>query len=338
MHVLRPTNLLAFIGIVGLLGGGAAVSSSWAGETVTPWEAGDAFAGKKKTRKSISGAACAPSSPPVCVVALDEGQGTQFFTYADRKIIPDAVMRLLPGRDGNTKFGEIDAEGAAYSNGTFYLTGSHGVSRKKAEFNPSSFFVFRFPVDPKTGIPPFAVSAEHVAAEIARTDRLREAIVSAPGPVGDYAEKPLGKKHGGANIEGLAVIGERIYFGFRGPSKGGKAYIMDVDADALFSGGALDRKVHEVGLGKNTGIRDLAAVSGGLLILSGPVQKKGDYAIHHLDLRGDSLSKLQTLKMPEKDAKAETLLLLGETDTVYDVLVMYDGIADGGPREYRLSR
>lgn len=338
MHVLRLPDLLTCLVVVALAISGAPVSPSWAGDAGTPWAEGEAFAGKKKTRESISGAACAPSRPPVCVVALDEGRNIQFFTYAEGKIVPDAVMRMLPARDGNTKFGEIDAEGAAYSDGYFYLTGSHGVSRRKAKFNASSFFVFRFPADRKTGIPPFAVSAEQVAPEIARTDRLREAISSAPGPVGDYAEKPLGKKHGGANIEGLAVIGDRIYLGFRGPSKGGTAYIMDVDADALFSGGALDRKVQEVKLGKNTGIRDLAAVSGGLLILSGPVQKKGDYAIHYLDLSGESLTKLQTLQMPEKGAKAETLLVLGETDTGFDVLVMYDGIADGGPREYRLSR
>jgi hypothetical protein len=338
MHILRPWMLLTCLAIFGFAAIGPAVQPSWAGDAGAAWEEGEPFAGKKKTRKSISGAACAPSRPPVCIAALDEGRTTQFFTYANGRIIPDAVMRLLAEREGGTEFGEIDAEGAAYSDGSFYLTGSHGLSRKKATVNASSFFVFRFPADRKTGIPPFAVSAKTVAPEIARTDRLREAISTAPGLIGEYAEKPLGKKHGGANIEGLAVIGHRIFFGFRGPSKKGKAYIMDVDVEGLFSGGELDRRIHKVELGKNTGIRDLAAVSGGLLILSGPVQNKGGYAIHHLDLRETKPKLLQALKMPKKGAKAETLLVLGETDKGFDVLVMYDGIADGGPREFRLSR
>lgn len=296
----------------------------------TAWKAGPHFAGKKKVRKSISGAACAPVMPPKCIVALDEKTRTQFFTISNHMLEPGPVMSIVD--DG---IGDPDTEGAAYADGFFYLLGSHGLSRKKNKFHSSSFLAFRFPVDKSTGKPAFAISAREPAPEIARSDRLRAVIGSSPGVIGDHAEQPLGKKAGGATLEGLAVIGKRMYVGFRGPSTDGKAFILSVDIDGLFADGDLAPVISALKLGKNTGIRDLAAVSGGLLILAGPVQKKGGYKIFRWDLEKPP-QKLQDLKMPDSDAKAETLLVLGQSDDSYDVLVMYDGIADGGPREYHL--
>jgi hypothetical protein len=296
------------------------------------WKEGPHFAGKKKVRKSISGAACAPVVPPQCIAALDEENRTQFFTISDRTLKPGPVMAIVDD-DGN---GDPDTEGAAYADGFFYLLGSHGLSRKKDKLHPSSFLVFRFPVDKSTGKSAFGIDADSVAPEIARSDRLRKAIRKSPGTIGDYAEKPLGKKAGGANLEGLAVIGKRMYVGFRGPSSKGRAYVLSVDVDGLFDDDDLAPVIFTLKLGKNIGIRDLAAVSGGILILAGPVQKEGPYSIYRWDLK-NSPQKLQDLAMPDPDVKAETLLVLGQQNDSYDVLIMYDGVKDGGPREYRLS-
>ena len=305
---------------------------------VAEWSVKPEFDGKKKLRKSISGAACAPVSPPVCVVALDEKQRTQFFTIDGDRIVPGKSMRLLPKELNGAKTGEIDAEGAAYGDGFFYLVGSHGLSRKKAEFNPSSFFLFRFPVDRETGSPEFEFSRKTVAPEIERTDVLRAILKGAPDPIGQYAEKPLGEGQGGVNIEGLAYRDGRLYIGLRGPSVGGRAYLRSVNVDALFSDKKPDLDVIELALGSGAGVRDLAAVSDGLIVLSGPVQSKGTYALHHLSLPSLTLSKLADLKMPDKDYKAETVLVLAEDAGSFDMLVMYDGAADGGPEAYRLSR
>ncbi|WP_346898031.1 DUF3616 domain-containing protein [uncultured Roseibium sp.] len=313
---------------------GAAVSGAAAQDSGlgTTWKEGPHFAGKKKVRKSISGAACAPVVPPACIAALDEENRTQFFTISDRTLKPGPVMAIVED-NGN---GDPDTEGAAYADGFFYLLGSHGLSRKKGKFHLSSFLVFRFPVDKKTGKPAFDISADTLASEIARSDRLRNAIRTSPGVIGDYAEKPLGKNAGGANLEGLAVIGKRLYVGFRGPSSKGRAYILSVDVDGLFGHGGLAPVIFALELGKNIGIRDLAAVSDGILILAGPVQKEGPYSIYRWDLK-NSPQKLQDLAMPDPDVKAETLLVLGQQNDTYDVLVLYDGAKDGGPREYRLS-
>ncbi len=311
---MQPVQRALLAGLViGFAAGAVALPSPARADTA--WNAGPPFAGPQKTREAISGAACAPITPPVCIVALDEGQSTQFFTFSDKMITPGAVMRLLPESDGWLEFREIDAEGAAYADGYFYLIGSHGLSRKKGEYHLSSFFVFRFPVDKATGKPTFPVSTDKVAPEIARVHLLRDTINSAPGEIGKYAEQPLGEKDGGVNLEGLAVAGKRMYLGFRGPSKDKQAYIMEVNVDGLFTGNALAPVIKTLKLGKDSGIRDLAAVSDGLLVLAGPVQTSGDYAIYHWDLNSDTPKKQQDLTMPNDDAKAETLLVLGQSKT-----------------------
>jgi Protein of unknown function (DUF3616) len=305
----------------------------------TAWDEGPHFSGNNKTRESISGAACAPVAPPVCLAAMDEGQSAQFFAIEGRKLVPGRVIRLLPDQDGWLDFDEIDAEGAAYADGFFYIMGSHGLTRgDKFEF--SRFFMFRFPVDPATGEPAFEFSSDKVAPEIARSHILRDVINSAPGDVGHYAEEKLGEDGGGVNLEGIAVKQNRMYLGFRGPSVDGRAFILSVNVDGVFAGRRLAPAIHSFHLGKDTGIRDLAVVRDGLLILAGPVKEPDSphYAIYRWDPASDALKKLQDLEMPEDGAKAETLLVLEESDTGYRVLVMYDSIADGGPREYELKR
>ena len=102
-------------------------------------------------------------------------------------------MRLLPKAIDGEETGEIDAEGAAYGDGYYYLVGSHGLSRKKGTLDPSSFFLFRVPVDEQTGYPPFKISKKKAAKEIERTDALKALLKGAPDPIGRYAEQPLAK-------------------------------------------------------------------------------------------------------------------------------------------------
>lgn len=176
-----------------------------------------------------------------------------------------------------------------------------------------------------------------MAVEIERTNALQEILKLAAGVVGDYAEQPLGIGAGGVNIEGLAYLNDHVFVGLRGPSMDGSAFILSVKAEALFSGEAAKADVIEIQLGESTGVRDLAAVSDGLVVLAGPVQSGGGYALHYLDLSDGTVKKLIDLKMPE-DQKAETVLVLEEDTEMLKLLVMYDGASDGGPREYHVSR
>jgi Protein of unknown function (DUF3616) len=74
----------------------------------------------------------------------------------------------------------------------------------------------------------------------------------------------------GVNIEGLAVKGGRFFFGFRGPAIDRTAKILAVDAKVLLDGGDANSTLSTIRVGKGRAIRDLQAVSDGILVLAGP--------------------------------------------------------------------
>ncbi len=177
------------------------------------------------------------------------------------------MIRLL----GDNADSDPDTESAAYYDSYFYVAGSHGVARLSAKDKNAPFTVFRFKVDAQTGKPAFEVTDRQVASQIEKSTALRAAIRNAEF-IGPYAEQPLGAN--GVNIEGIALEGDRIYFGFRGPSLEGRAFILSIAIDGMFGIKPLDPKVHALALGPTTGIRDLARVDGGFLVLTGPVNEQ----------------------------------------------------------------
>jgi hypothetical protein len=306
-------------------------------QTLTPqsvhWSVAPTFAKDKDARENISGAACAATQPPFrsCLAVNDYKKYAQFFSIVENRIVPGAVIRLL----GDNIDSDPDAEAAAYHDGYFYVVGSHGVGRMNAQVD-SSFVVLRFPVDKQSGKPAFEVSDRQVAPQMEKSIALRGALRKAEF-VGPYAEKPLNAN--GVNIEGVALDGSRIYFGFRGPVLEGQAFILDAAIDGLFGLKPLDAKVHKLALGKETGIRDLARVNDGLLVLSGAANDQViTPAVFRWDPRSGALKKLGDLGDTPFGAKAETLLVLAQEPQGYRVLVMYDGPADGRPTEYWLPR
>ncbi len=312
---------------------------------VGPWDIADKFKGDE-ARLELSGATCPGTSGELkwCLAVNDQKQYAQFFKVrlSEKKLDArkDKVLRMLPEEHGSIKFKDMDAEGAANDGRFVYVTGSHGLSRKKAKYNHSQFFVFRFPVDPVSGKPPFEISDENVASEIERNGRLRLAILNSP-TLRPFAQFPL--KNNGANIEGLAASNGWLYFGFRGASVNGSAVILRGSATGLFGGGPLEPKEFLRPLGEDIGIRDLAAVSGGILVLSGNVSKTK--AAQQVYLWSPASGELKTLGVLGLDdgKKAETLLVLeeetgGAGGSSYRALILYDGKENGGPVEYRLTQ
>jgi hypothetical protein len=89
----------------------------------------------------------------------------------------------------------------------------------------------------------------------------------------------------------------------------------------------------------NTGIRDLARVDGGLLVLSGSVNDQDIApAVFHWNAASDALKKLGDLGGTPPGAKAETILVLEQQPQRIRVLVLHDGPANGQPLEYWLPR
>jgi hypothetical protein len=293
----------------------------------------------KQPRMNLSGAACVPTTPKFksCLIANDEKNYAQFFSIRDNTLTPLKLI-LLSNADE-----EMDAEGTAYADGFFYVTGSHGRSRKNDKANDSSYTVVRFPVDVASGLPTFQFDGNKVAAEIQVSvlDRLRKVISQGDGGKnGDLLKKAFNKKlkgENGANIEGIAVRNKRMHLGFRGPPGG---FVLSVNAEAVFNAAdKLEPQVKLLGLGDTVGIRDLTAVDAGILVLAGPVNEGTDYAVWLWDGVSDNATQLAKLDLAGiKDGKAEILLPLEEDRSNIRVLVMFDSIENGGAMSFKIPR
>lgn len=171
------------------------------------------------------------------------------------------------------------------------------------------------------------------------TSRLRDALRDDDAIKASF-NRPLAE--GGINIEGIAVKNGRMHFGLRGPSKKSHAFVLSVDADALFTkDGDLKRKATPLKLGEDTGIRDLAAVNDGILILAGPTRDEAvAYSVWLWDGVGTTAKPLATLDLSTvaEGAKAEILLPLEEGSAGIRVLVMFDGVENGGARSFAIPR
>lgn len=325
-----PARIFLFAAIVTL-----APATPVAADMLEPqspaWQLTEPFKKSTDARTNLSGAACATSTS--CLIVNDEKKYAQFFVIEGTTINPGKVIKLL----GDQASGDPDAEGAAYDDGYFYVIGSHGRKRHHPEdSNPTSYHLFRIPVDKTTGKPAFPISDDEVIGVEASATRLRGAIKNALPAAYD---KPLGEN--GANIEGIAVADGQMYLGFRGPSDDGKAYILTVDATAVFTEAAsLNAQLKTLPLGTTVGIRDIAAVSGGLLLLTGPVNEQQiTPAIVFYDPKTGTLGTSHPLKVADTAAKAETLLILSDAaGQPWRVLVMFDGPENGAPAEYRVPR
>jgi hypothetical protein len=303
---------------------------------------------------NISGLACkrADGGSSKCLVIDDEGRSAQVATIGDGMIAAGARLSLVgrkPSNDtigrppaeigcsgGTGKFKDIDGEAVAYSSPFFYVVGSHGCSRHSNKFHSSAFILARIPDTQVTGASP-----DRTLGALT-TYRLSEALAAAP-KVRRYFTMDLMSANG-LNIEGLVVTGGKLFAGLRAPTLDGKSFVVAVDADRLFDANAsIDEsnvRVISVPLGANRGIRDLAQLNDGrLLVLSGPAQDvQVPFGIHILDLANEKSVLLGTLgELPEaQGAKAEAISVLSQHENTLDVLVMFDGLESGGPREYRV--
>lgn len=224
---------------------------------------------------------------------------------------------------------ELDGEAAAYSDGVFYVTGSHGCARNSNDFRPASFVVARIAPDEPTGpvVPgTVAITTSHRLAGMMQQDETLAPYFGASLYDAD-----------GLNIEGLAVDGDRMVFGLRAPVIDGHAYLFETSATALFSRRiAGSGRTLAVPLGRDAGIRDLAFLpGGGLLILSGPAQDQDVPYRIHLRTGDGALATLATLS-PAGNSKPEALAVVGLEGRALSLLILFDSAADGAPEPLTL--
>ena len=139
-----------------------------------------------------------------------------------------------------------------------------------------------------------------------------------------------------------------MFIGLRAPAPQGDAFVVRIAEQAIFGQDAGQPTVFRVRLGqddqkRDLGIRDLATVSDGFLILAGPSLPEGDDAVgggavFHWPGGTEPVRRLQDAGLRAVGVKPEGLLVLGEDASAYRVLVLHDGPPGGAPTEYRIPR
>jgi hypothetical protein len=194
---------------------------------------------------------------------------------------------------------EIDIEGLAHDGSYLWITGSHSLKRKKpkrhendegealrrlsrVESGPNRCFLARVPLVPagEPGVHALARSGLTGATAAmlpmaSGTNVLAEALAADP-LLGRFTHIPC--KENGLDIEGIAVRGDRVFLGLRGPVLRGWAMIIalkvrseDTETLALNAIGPEGEpyRLHFLDL-DGLGIRDLLLDGDDLVILAGP--------------------------------------------------------------------
>ena len=154
--------------------------------------------------------------------------------------------------------------------------------------------------------------------------------------------RPIDSKENGIDIEGIAVRDGVPYVGFRGPVlRGNDVPVLVVKQFDIAS----DHELRFVNLG-GLGIRDLVAVHGGFLVLAGAVGDAqlpyelwfwtGDDALEGTDRAANVVTRIGNI--PTEGGKAEGITVTNETDDTYDLIVVYDSLADGGAARFSVTK
>jgi len=214
---------------------------------------------------------------------------------------------------------ELDAEAIALVDREVVIAGSHGISRKSEEYQPSRYRAVRFPI-----------GADGTMAGAASVFTFSEALKASPATAPFYREK---LKANGVNIEGLAWANNRFYVGMRSPNVGDSLVILEVARDGSLC------KTWKLPIGPGFGVRAIEPVEDGFLILAGGSSPDSEHALRpatvfHWDGRGTYIEPIGILAGVV--GKPEALVSLGMADGCHEVLVFSDGGKKGGPKKYRL--
>ena len=258
----------------------------------------------------------------------------------------------LPGE------GEIDIEGLDVEGDTLWLVGSHSAVRKRVKGTPT-------PAQAREALATVEVSQRRrVLARLStrtlldpggsRNGEQQRLPVFGPGGgsggglldlladdphlEGFIRSHPIPGKDNGIDCEGLAVAGDRVFIGLRGPVLRGWAVVVELEAgdgpgiepQPIGPGGRRYRK-HLLDL-RGLGVRDLCRQGEDLLILAGPTMElDGRTAVFRwrnaLTSEGEAVLRKDDLKCElnvpfgNGEDRAEGITLL---DDGRSVLVVYD--------------
>ena len=213
---------------------------------------------------------------------LGRGRGDRW-DCRDRIVLADLL-------DLTDAYGEADIEGLAVDDGWLWIAGSHARTRRKPEKADDACIDLVDLADLKDTRPRCLLARMPLIAEpggevrpVARDGRRRAGMLPQKNRGNAIAKalrddpllEPFTRipaKEGGIDVEGLAVAGDRVALGMRGPVIAGHALMLELrvafrpKGGLKLAGAPFKRLVAMEGLG----IRDLKRCDDDLLILAGP--------------------------------------------------------------------
>jgi Protein of unknown function (DUF3616) len=275
------------------------------------------------------------------VIGADEGNQVQVLKRRgeDYAVVSNITL--------NENAKEIDIEGIACDGNTVYIVGSHSAKRPKIDDDDATYEKNRQKIEKVSPEPDrdrlfrFSLDAEGNAQNLEETS-LRS-IIDSKKVLKDFSLLP--SKENGVDIEGIAIHNGQLYIGFRGP------VLRENWVPVLkcrFAKPVTEAELVYVQL-DGLGFRDITRVEDGFLILAGPVgDGPGLYQVYFWDgedcIPGDRLvgktgqvERLGVIPTAE-NAKAEGLTLLKESSSDYEVAIVFDGLKNGSPTLFGISK
>ncbi len=316
--------------------------------------------------KELSAAAFTPDGH--LWVGSDELLGVERFSLVEPFVFGDRrhfelgnFVKLFNDED------EIDIEGMSYSNGYLWFVGSHSTKRKKPKgkgvekdierlstikVDLNRFMLGRVPVKEEELVQYSCEENRALTAAYLKTSESRNILIDAlkeDEHLGIFVSNQIPSKDNGLDIEGLAVHGDKIFLGLRGPVLRGWAVIIEIEVEETEAGiltfktigeeGEVYRK-HFVFL-NGMGIRELCLHGEDLIILAGPTMAlealMSVFCLRNVlgfggnrifGEESDRLEKLFDLPFIPGSDRAEGLALFpcfGESDSL---MVVYDSPDD----------
>jgi len=318
--------------------------TAWADQSGTWPVKGKLVSNKGDKSKNVSGIACTRTDkfPRACLVIDDNMQAAQFVTVKDGELRAGDQVPLIDNQFGGEPL-ELDGEGVAYADGSFYVMGSHGHPRdKKKKLNPTrdaeeisariaaSSQIIRIHIKSTTA----AALTKNDILDIQRSSKLRK-IIGADPLLNRFLDRRL--ENNGVTIEGVAVLGDRLFAGFRGPTlENGRSPILSVTLGGLFATEPAEPRLILLPLGEGRGVRDLSPLNDGLLILAGPTgDDAGPYGVYWWNAASGNLHFLADITKATAataQQKPEAILPLEQGPSGLRVVILSDGSKEGTPR------
>ena len=254
--------------------------------------------------------------------------------------------------EGNKTDGkELDIEGIAVNGNTVYVVGSHSSKRKKVKeekkYNKNQEKFKNYEIeDERNRDWLYRLTIDSQGKEVTKDKITLRGIIKNDTILKTFSNIP--SKENGVDIEGLGVKDEWLYIGFRGPVfRDNYVPVMKLKFDD--PEGTYNLLYIELG---GRGIRDMTSVSDGFLILAGPVgDGPASYQLYHWDGRDAlpgkdrsvaDIGKIRLLGAirPPKNGKAEGVVVIEEEDTLYNLIIVYDGVKnrDNVMQRFRLAK